>query len=181
MTTATNRNGTVKTALIISLCLFITGSLLSGCGWRLRGSQSLNTHLTELAVSYSDQYSLLANALNSALNQQGIAIVDAGQAPYTLYLQRENLERRSVSVGSNGLAAQYELTMQADFRVSGAQLDSNNLTVNVTRIYDYDQDDTIGKKAEEQIILKEMRQELANRILRQVSSLTSQATSTNPQ
>ncbi len=175
MTNSTYRARLATRLAALTLCLITVGSMLSGCGWRLRGMQSLNTNITELNVKYSDRYSLLANTFDKTLAQQGITITEDNSAPYTLYLQPENFERRSASVGSNGLSAQYELQMQVDFRLTGKDFESKPLNANVTRIYDYDPDDTVGKRAEEQIILKEMRQEIVNRILRQITSLTNQA------
>ncbi len=162
------------------IALLLCASIISACGWHLRGSQMLDTDLQALNVIYTDQYSELATTFDRMLKQYGIDVVPADKADYSVSISPEKMQRRSVSVSGNGLAAQYEVAMMSSFRITGPDYDSGLVETSVSRIYDYDQNDTVGKQAEERLIQSELRQELTNRVLRQVNALIHSHTANPP-
>lgn len=148
------------------LCL-----VLAGCGWQLRGVGSYQGP-TALHVLPADRFAPLTLALVDAMHRSGVR--PQSDAPISLHLGNEELQRRVVAVTSIGSPAQYELSLSAEFRyqVAGEQTLSVPQTLSVERVFDFDPSNTAAKSEEENTLLEEMRLDLAQRILREARNVS---------
>lgn len=142
------------------LCL-----VLAGCGWQLRGVGSYQGP-TALHVVSADRFAPLTLALLNVMHRSAVTLKE--DAPISLHLGDEDLQRRVVAVTAIGSPVQYELSLSADFRYQmvGEPTLTTPQTLSVERVFDFDPSNTVAKNEEENTLLEEMRLELAQRILR---------------
>ncbi len=152
----------IRVFMALATAVIISASL-GGCGWQLRGFDQGALPDT-LALDTQDRYAPIARQLQQTLNRRGVTL--SSTAPIRLWLDQERQEKRAVAVTNIGSAAQYELHLTVSFKYirEHAQPQIAN-TVSTQRIFDFIPGSNLAKDEEEQTLLKEMRQELINRIL----------------
>ncbi|MBF8270045.1 MAG: hypothetical protein HW386_1754 [Gammaproteobacteria bacterium] len=156
------------TGIILALAL-----TMQGCGFQLRGSQSLTTaHISSLSL-HSTTADDLAREVKSQLQLAGVA-VNTG-ADYTLSLENEIYDRAVLSVSpQTGKAEEFQLTMTARIslaRAGNADLISNEL-ISVSHDYLFDEDALLGKASEENALKANLRRQAAADIIRRVHAKT---------
>ena len=159
-----------KTLKAIALSATFAG-LITGCGWQLRGQTALPEGTDSIFISAADSHGQLMGDFQQLLNANQVSFATSAQnAQYSIYIEREYNDKRTVSVGSNTLAAEYELTMKVDYRIESAEagLLVPKATAQVARSYEYDRQDVIAKDEEEKLIKSEMRRNLVQQILRRL-------------
>lgn len=168
-----------KTLKAVALSAVFAG-LITGCGWQLRGQTALPEGTESIFISASDNHGQLMSEFTQLLNANQVVSAKSTQdAQYSIYIERERDDKRTVSVGNNTLAAEYELTMKVDYRIessSGAIL-VPKATAEVARSYEYDRNDVIAKDEEERLIKAEMRRNLVQQILRRLRFTSQNASS----
>ena len=152
----------------------VTVALMSACGWQLRGSLELDNRIGRLQVVAAERYSPMDTALRERLEDSGVTLVeDSASASHILEVTRENKQTRIAGVGADALASAFEITLSTSFDLflaDGTPL-GRNLTSSVTRSFNASADTAGSGSREEQLILKEMRRELAQQMLRRVQAL----------
>ena len=169
------KNESVMKKIIASLLILS----LSACGWHLRGSASGSDKLAmtqplNLIIESSDNHSQLVNALRQALPGYKITEVEKGSAnTLTLDIDREQLDKRTAGVGSDALTSAYEIILRVPFTLSNNNgvITPKDTNANVTRTYNYNVNNANSAAQEEELVLREMRRELAQTILRRVKSI----------
>ena len=146
-------------------------SLLSGCGFALRGTANLPEALQTLQLASVDANSDLQRELNRALRNAGVEIVDTASA-YRLGLGLETITERTLSVNSNARAGEYELDLGVQFQLSqGGSMVLGPEALHVKRVYLTDPENAVAKSEEAELIRAEMRRELAQQILRRLQTV----------
>jgi LPS-assembly lipoprotein len=156
----------MKSLLVAAL----TFTLLSGCGWQLRGTESLPDNLQSLHFRAKDPDSNLARTLQRTFKNYQITLSDQAQGQYSLILQKESQDKRVVSLSIDALANEYELSMSARFRILDPQgkVILKNTDAKVLRSFDHDPSDALSKSEEERLLRQEMQSDLINQIIRQL-------------
>lgn len=150
-------------------CLLIT--LLSGCDWRLRGSGA--NSFTEEAIfldvsSASGENPAVYREIYSILMRRK-ALASRKQADVQLILGRQDINRRTISVNKNAIAAEFQLTLKVPFKILSKQGEVlRQSTAMLTRSYTFNEQDIVGKHKEEELLKKEMVSDIAHQILRQL-------------
>ena len=166
---------TKKTAVKLQrvLSLFIILSLLSSCGFRLRGDYLLPTELQTLYVSSVDTYGELSRILKRHLKLNTVTVVSSFTNEYPeLHLLNDNLSRRNLSVFPNGQIAEYELIYSVNYQLRFPNQDPQNFNFELYRDYQDDPNIALAKSRELTLLLSEMRQQAADKILRAMASIT---------
>lgn len=145
--------------------------LLSACGWQLRGAMNMPLDIDNVYVAAQDTHGTLVHTLTRALESNNVAVSDtASDSQYRILLSNEKQDRRTVSVGTDALASEYELSMSVDYVIQNRV--GENLTEQTTasafRAYDFDRNAVVAKNEEERLILNEMRSNLVQQILRRL-------------
>jgi LPS-assembly lipoprotein len=161
--------------IIVSVLLLT----LSACGWHLRGSASGNDKLAmttpvNLVIVTKDDHSPLINALRQSLPTYKINEITDSSKGLILNLDRELLDKRTAGVGSDALTSAYELILRVDYRVSreGIVITPLDTSARVSRTYNYNVNNANSAVQEEELVLREMRRELAQTILRRVKNIS---------
>lgn len=157
-----------------SATLFILAALcLNGCGWQVRGSQQAlsETPLSEsgLSIQFLQRNPALTQVVHNTARSNHIEI--SSKAHTKLIIERERLEKQPLALTETGVAAQYQLILTLYFHVKNSETTLVPPTqISSWRSYDFDAKQIAAKSQEEQALLKEMRQELVNRMLLTIGS-----------
>jgi len=143
---------------------------LSSCGFHLRG----NLPLSQFQAIYvqSEAHSELAELLNERLEQNNVRLLGSMQADApTIQLLSDTLERRTLSLFPSGQVAEYELIYKVSYYLimPGAEPAFNQFEL--YRDYQDDPNQALAKARELDLLLSELRQQAANRIIRQLARL----------
>lgn len=163
------------TALLLATVIVTVGA----CGWHLRGmdtraEKSAQSTPTEGASnSATSSMKLILNKRNNPLTTAIQRIAWENNYQFSddssdyLVIESEKLEKRPLSVTETGIAAQYQLVLTITFSHRNAK---GNLLLEPQQIvswrnYDFDAQLIIAKSQEEEALISEMREELAQRII----------------
>ena len=155
---------------LVSFSIILT--LLNGCGFQLRGNYLLAPELQTMEFSSVDQYGELTRLVKQHLTINDVKLVQqsAKDIPQMRMLQ-DNLDRRTLSVFPNGQVAEYELIYTVRYQILIPGEDVQNFSFELNRDYQDDPDIALAKSRELSLMLREMRQEAANKILRDMASI----------
>ncbi|MFJ3053405.1 MULTISPECIES: LPS assembly lipoprotein LptE [Pseudomonas nitroreducens/multiresinivorans group] len=157
--------------ILTSLALIGLASVLSACGFQLRGLGDTNFALKEIDVSARNAYGDTVTQLKQVLEGSGVKVVS--RAPYHLILAREDVTQRSVSYTSSARSAENELTNTLSYEIRG----TDNLLllanqVQVRKVYVQDENNLIGSDQEAQQIRAEMRRDLVQQMVTRLQLIT---------
>ncbi|QEY75311.1 LPS assembly lipoprotein LptE [Pseudomonas denitrificans (nom. rej.)] len=157
--------------ILTSLALIGLASVLSACGFQLRGLGDTNFALKEIDVSARNAYGDTVTQLKQVLEGSGVKVVS--RAPYHLILAREDVTSRSVSYTSSARSAENELTNTLSYEIRG----TDNLLllanqVQVRKVYVQDENNLIGSDQEAQQIRTEMRRDLVQQMVTRLQLIT---------
>lgn len=153
-----------KNVIRISILTFLV-TLLSACGFHLRGQVDLPVGLRILNLDAQAAETMTQNLLRQSMLSNGVTL--SKDAPYTLKIISESGNRRVLSVTSNAKASEYELTQNLSFKLLDANGEAVSEELNITsyRTLQYDADAEIGKAQEEANLRREMKQNNAYNVL----------------
>lgn len=146
-------------------------TLLSACGFHLRGTGTNEMAVKEIDLKARDAYGQTVKDLRAALERSGVAVVSG--APYTLNLIQESEDSRSATYTGSSRTAEYELSLRVDYTITGDQqrvlLDDH---MDVQKVYVHDSNNLTGSDQESNRVRTEMRRELIQRMMLRLSRLT---------
>ncbi|MCG9552811.1 LPS assembly lipoprotein LptE [Vibrio sp. Isolate32] len=149
----------------------LTVSLLSACGFHLRGDYSVPEELNKISVTSYDQYSTFTRMMKSQLRMSDVEIVPPAENTPNLHIITESVGERTLSLYQNTRAAEIELTFYASYRVTIPDLGSKTFSTSVTRSYLDNPLTALAKSVERDMIEDEMRKLATSQILRQMARL----------
>ena len=162
------------------LATFILATaLLTGCGFHLRNALTLPQDLGPVRVLASDPYSPLAQSLADGLQRAGAqaAPADAGEGVATLQVVTEQWADTPISHDQFGRAQEFTLRYAVIFSMRRAD-DSivvPQQAVELGRDYLAPAVDSIGKASERELLVRELRRDMAAAILRRVDAASKPA------
>jgi len=151
--------------------IVLTASLLSACGFHLRGDYSVPEELNKISVSSYDQYSTFTRMVKGQLRMNDVDIVPPSNVTPNLHLISEAISERTLSLYQNTRAAEKELTFNASYRVTIPDLGEKTFSTSVTRSYLDNPLTALAKSEERDMIEDEMRKLAATQLLRQMARL----------
>jgi len=152
---------------LIVLCIFLTA-----CGFHLRGQYSLPPHLQTLAIQPDDPYSPLQREIRSSLRLSGVSVSEDTKQNYTLKILSHNLSRSVLIIGTDGQAKQEQLIYTVKYQVIPPNQDAMpEQTIVVERMLKEKFNQTMGQSKQEEILLAEMRRDVASQQMRRLNVL----------
>lgn len=152
--------------------LFLTLSLLAGCGFHLRDYYALPTALQPIYIGGDAGSGVFASNIRQLLQSEEIDLVPApAAARYLLLLTDEEQERRIVSLDRRGRIAEIGLIAAVSFEL----VDREGRTVLSQRVEERrtivnNPDNVISTNEEENLSRGEMGRTLAANVLRRLSA-----------
>tara|TARA_R110002050_G_scaffold288924_1_gene441246 strand:- start:436 stop:984 length:549 start_codon:yes stop_codon:yes gene_type:complete len=158
--------------------VILLASWLGGCGFHLRGDYLLSDELQTLYVSSSDVHGELTRLVKQHLSRNQVNVLKHRntQAP-ELRIMSDKLDRRTLSVFENGQVAEYELIYTVNYQLRFAPKDGDpieepqNFRFELNRDYQDDPNLALAKSRELSLLLREMRQSAADKILRDMARI----------
>ncbi|QFY90109.1 hypothetical protein D5125_11780 [Magnetovirga frankeli] len=161
-----------KQHLFFPLLLIV---LLSGCGYQLRGTDG-GMAMPQISPLYINGLALadpFTQVLRNNLRGAEVELTDnPAEARQTLYVFNHLRDKRVHSIGSRGKVLEYELIEQLSFRLGSPpdRLEREQAQqLRVSRVYTNPETETLGRQYEESELRRDMHQQLASRLLRQMA------------
>ncbi|MGB0893284.1 MAG: LPS assembly lipoprotein LptE [Parashewanella sp.] len=145
--------------------------LSAGCGFKLQGSYLIPKALQTVSVNSPDQFSELTRLVRERLRFSNIKIVKNNAKVPQINLISDSLERSALSLYPTGNVAEYELIYHVKFSVSLPSKEAQPFEVLIRRDYLDDPRTASAKSREMQLLVKEMRQQAADKILQNIAAL----------
>nr|WP_246036846.1 LPS assembly lipoprotein LptE [Thalassotalea litorea] len=153
--------------------MLITTTLLSACGFQLRGNYLLPQELQTLYLSSSDTHGELTRLVKQNLLVNNIEVLKQQRNDIPeLRILNDSLDRRTLSLFENGQVAEYELTYTVRYQIRMQGKERQDFNFEIYRNYQDNPDQALAKSRELTLLRKEMRIEAADRILRNMASIT---------
>ena len=156
---------------------------LSSCGFHLRGDYLLSDELQTLYVSSSDVHGELTRLVKQHLARNQVTILKRSSATAPeLRIMSDKLDRRTLSVFQNGQVAGYELIYAVHYQLRFSSKDNSkdkseqreepqDFRFELYRDYQDDPNLALAKSRELSLLLSEMRQSAADKILRDMARI----------
>ena len=167
------RSGVMRAVVVAGALL----GMLAGCGFHLEGRAPLPESMKSAYVQATDQQTDFVQSLRKALLTSGARPAYAKSAASSVvYILKDEVVRRTLSVSALNKPNEYEVTYLVRFSVSASeQAGGKELLapqeISATRSYSFDETRLLAKEHEEAILRQAMAHDLADRVVRQLSSL----------
>lgn len=154
-------------AMLVSL------GVLGACGFHLQGRTPLPESIRNAYVQAADQQSDFVQSLHKALLISGARPpARKDEASAVVYILKDEVARRVLSVSASNQPNEYEVTYTVRFSVSRADRELLPAQdVSATRSFSFDERLLLAKQHEEAILRQAMARDLADIVMRQLSSL----------
>ncbi len=160
--------------MTLRLLVVVLVLALSACGFHLRNALVLPPNLGPVRVVSADRYSPLAESLSRSIERAGAELALPDQTDTAvLDLVAERWGDTPISVDAFGRAQEYSLRYATIFEVRSA--DGTVLVprqaVELSRDYISVPTNSVGTEGERDILVKELRREMAASILRRIDAV----------
>ena len=153
--------------LVVGLALFV-----AGCGFHLRGSFEVPPEVNPAYVQ-APENSALARELRQTLRSSSVEVVrEPEQARAKIRILNEDFRSRVLSVDGTGKVVEQELRYWVEFDVTdriGTELVPRQ-SINVARAQINPDVEVLGKQQEAALMQRDMRQDIAGRILSRIQA-----------
>jgi LPS-assembly lipoprotein len=150
---------------------------LGGCGFRLRGPQTLPIDSLFLSLPPNTPLSAeISRVVRSSTNAR--IVTDRKQAQAVFELLGEARERDVVSVNAQGQAREYQLRLRTTFRVTdpnGVELIPPT-TLTARREIAFNPSELLGKESEEAMLYRDMQSDLVRQMVTRLQGIRFDAT-----
>ncbi|MBL4609012.1 MAG: hypothetical protein JKY01_14440 [Pseudomonadales bacterium] len=155
--------------------------LLSGCGFHLRSVGSQFKLINNINIVAGNSFQGFANVLTQTFRKTNIN--SDAHSPYRLTIEQEKFSKRVAMVTENVRASEYQISLVIIYSFSvekqGEEGESpppqtliHSQRIQLSRSFVYDLSRVGAMQKEEQLIMEEMKQEAAYRILHQVQAVS---------
>lgn len=158
---------------ILSLVMLALLATLGGCGWHLRGSQTVELSLPPVYLQAEHISQALRLALHRRLLANDIKLLKQRElAEIVLTIETEKSDRRVLSLDRSGKVQAYELQYSVRFSVKTIEGEwlLNSETLSTQRDYSFDESDVLAKNKEQEELFTVMRTNVVDQLLRRLQS-----------
>ena len=157
--------------VVWALVIVMFASVLTGCGWRLRGSQAVDVVLPPMQLQFQQGSAALKRELRQSLESAGVAL--NAEAERVLVIHSESQGRRVLSVDSSGKVSEYELQYELLFSLRDSQAGNllDNQRISQQRDYQFDESVVLAKGEEEQRLFDFMRSMSIQSLMRRLQTV----------
>jgi LPS-assembly lipoprotein len=160
-----------RVLLVTALVLFI-----SGCGFQLRGSQTLPVERLYLALPVNSPIGAeISRVVRSSTNAS--VVPNRKDAQAIVELLGEQREREVLSINAQGRAREYQLRLRTTFRVidqEGIELIAPTSLV-ARRDIGFNESELLAKESEEALLYRDMQSDLVRQIVNRLQGIKANA------
>lgn len=147
-------------------------ALAAGCGFRLQGAGPLPNQMARTYLETDEPRSEFYASLREALRRRGADIVERPEdATSVLRILEDSTDERVMSVTARNIPREYEIYYAVTFALeAGGEELIQPESIVATRVYAWNEDELLGKTAEERILRQALAEDLARRVLRRIEA-----------
>lgn len=153
--------------------LIAAAAMLPACGFQLQGRAALPATVKTPYLEAPDRHSDFIQSLRRTLLANGAQLAEQrDKATAVVSILKDSVSRRVLSVSATNQPNEYEVTYTVAFSVTAA--DKELLApqeLSATRTYSFDERLLLAKGHEEDILREDMAHDLADMVMRRLSSL----------
>jgi LPS-assembly lipoprotein len=150
----------------------VAAAALGGCGFRLRGAQTLPIDTLFLALPVNSVLGAeIARVVRSSTN--AVVVTDRKQAQAIFELLGESREREVLSINAQGRAREYQLRLLSTFRVvdpNGTELIAPT-TLTARRDIAFNESELLAKESEEALLYRDMQSDLVRQMVTRLQGI----------
>jgi LPS-assembly lipoprotein len=148
-------------------------ALLCGCGFHLQGHMPLPAVVKTPYVEAPDRQSDFVQYLRHALLSNGAQLMqERDKASAVVSIIKDSVARRVLSVSALNQPNEYEVTYTVRFAVTAGDKELLPAQdVSATRTFSFDERVLLARDHEEDILRQDMARDLADMVMRRLSSL----------
>lgn len=162
-----------RSALALFSQASLAGLVLSGCGFRLRGSQRFA--FSTLAVLPNPGGALAAELVRSVGDRVQVLAADAPltQAQVVLDILQEQREKTAVGINTSGQVREFQLRIRVRFRIRTAQGEALAPDAEILQQRDisFSESAVLAKEAEEALLYRDMQTDIVQQLLRRLATI----------
>lgn len=145
---------------------------IAACGWHLRGAYELPPEMKTTYIDSSIQTSELVRQLNRDLRAANVNSINYPAEDAAVLKVSVRTGSRTLSIGSDGKALEYELFASARFSLSipGSTFAVADQQIMLTRDQVFDPLDVLAANKEQALLHDDMERQLAGMILDRISA-----------
>ena len=154
-------------------CILIGICVISGCGFRLAGSDPLPEVMARPYLSLKDPYTDFSREFEHQLKSSGAALqLTREGATATVDVTKDLVEQRTLAVSAKNIPTEYELTYTVTFSVrSPAKELLAPQTISLSKDFSFDETLQLAKEHEADILRQQMARDLVSIAMRRLTSL----------
>jgi LPS-assembly lipoprotein len=160
--------------LLPYLSALLVAVVISGCGFHLKGYGKLSPALNGLYISGFQRPESLAAVLHENLLLRGVTLADSpASAKLVIEILEENFSSRVLAVDASGKALDEELNLSVVVRAQVPNSAGRGVEqpLSVVRQLSFSGDDELGQRNEANLMKYDMRNELAEQIIRRLEAV----------
>jgi len=146
---------------------------VSACGFRLAGSDPLPGVLARPYLSLKDPYTDFSREFEHRLKSAGATLQGLrANSTASIEVTKDLVEKKTLSVTSQNIPTEYELTYTVTFAVRGP--DKELLapqTISLAKDYSFEESALLAKENEADVLRQQMARDLVSIAMRRLSSL----------
>ncbi len=151
--------------------------LTQGCGFQLRGSQTLPIERLYLSLPVNSPIGAeIGRVVRSSTN--ATVVQDRKDAQAIVELLGEQREREVLSINAQGRAREYQLRLRTTFRVvdqEGIELIAPTSLI-ARRDISFNESELLAKESEEALLYRDMQSDLVRQIVNRLQGIKANAT-----
>lgn len=158
--------------LRLLLTVFLLSSLLTACGFKLRGAVELPADIKKIYLA-GPKHSELLRELRTLLAYSSEVVSQRSEADAILTIVKEEADNRTLSVDSRGKVRESEKQYSVIFNLQKADgsVLLENESMLLVRDFINDENDIIGRTNESGVIEQELKRDAAQQILRRLQAV----------
>lgn len=154
------------------LVVAIGAGALAGCGFRMRGTQTLPVSSIYLALPVNSPIGAeMSRLLRSSTNTK--VVTDRQQAQAIFELLGEAREREVLAINSQGRATEYQIRLRIRFRVldhnASELIEPTDLMTR--RDITFNESDLLAKESEEGLLYRDMQSDLVRQMVSRLAGM----------
>ncbi len=156
--------------------LVLSLTLVTGCGFKLRGDFELSPALSRISIEGGNRplNEKLREQLEQRRPQSGSAAAEADSDGATLFISKSEFQRTVRTVDEKGLATGYDYIYTIDYSVTDSEgaILQPLATLSQHRTLDYEPAQALAIEEEEEFLKQEMQQEIILQLLRRLGHIS---------
>lgn len=157
---------------VIALIILTSLASMAACGFHLRGALPFPAETRAVVIEASAIPGTLGAELHRALSSAGVRVVDKPLTDDTprLRILREHIDRRVLSVDTDGKAREYELLYSVEFEFLNTADGGARHTLTLARELFFNREQILGSSSEEESVQRNLQRDMAHSIVRTLAA-----------